>query len=137
MKSKSTFIILVLVSFGAGLGAAFAVDVIRELACNVECKAQLLYKNPAFFDVRSAVSAIKKNPDAKVVLDQARYTPEYLRRSGIDLLVVTSSGEFVVTSRLSRLAMLAKPTFEANRLIWHCEFFSDTGSAPGGRPCSY
>lgn len=139
MKNKlSTLIFFLLgIGIGIGIGASPAVDVIRNLACDMECKAQLLYKNTAFFEVRSALTNIKKDPAAKVVFDQTPYTPEYLRDSGINLLVVLDSGEFLVTSRLDKLAMLAKPTYEENRLIWRCRFFSEALKSPAERACSY
>ena len=137
MKFKSSTLIFILLGFGIGIGASSVIDVVRNLACDIECKAQLLYKNTVFFEVRGAVTNIKRDSSARVVFDQSRYNKEYLRDSGIDLLVVLDSGEFLVTSRLDRLAMLAKPTYEDTRLIWRCRFFSEALKSPAERACSY
>jgi len=137
IRYKSTHLFLALVSFFAGVGASFIGDGLRALACNSECMAQLLYKNSVFFELRGSVSVMKKDPTTKVVIDQSRYTPEFLRKSGIGHLVVMNSGEFVVTSRVGQLAMLAKPTFEGGRLSWRCQFFGDADGLPTERACSY
>jgi hypothetical protein len=137
MKFKLRTLIFVLLSFGIGIGVRPAIDVLRNLACDIECKAQLLYKNTVFFEVREVIANIKKNPTVKVAVDKTRYTQEYLRDSGIDMLVVLESGEFLVTSRLDKLAMLAKPIYEENRLIWRCQFFSEAAKSPAERACSH
>lgn len=136
-KQKLSVLIFSLLSLILGISVRPMTDALRSLACNLECKAQLLYKNTAFFDVVGAITAIKKDPTAKVVFDQSRFTSAYLGESGIELLVVMSSGEFIVTSRVEKLAMLARPTFEGNRLIWRCQFFSENPKSLSERACSY
>lgn len=137
MKYKFSTLFFALFGFAFGIGTSPAIGVIRSLACNTECKAQLLYKNTVFYEVRGAITSMKNESATKVPFDQSRYTPEYLRDNGIDLLVVLDSGEFILTSRLDRLAMLAKPTYVDGRLIWHCHFLGDKLESPGERACSY
>lgn len=137
-KTNAAIVIFSFLGFCLGIGARPAFDIIRTtLICNLECEAQLLYKNTAFFKVRGAVSSVLKNRPVKVTIDQTLFTNEYLRKNGVGLLVVLDSGEFILTSKIDDLTMLAKPMERDGRLIWQCQFFSETHSLPLERMCSY
>lgn len=120
-----------------GAGVQPLVEVVKSATCDSECRAQLLYKNSAFYDVRAALSAAKIDLVKNVAPDQAKYTAEYLHKSGIDTLVVMNSGEFLLTSRIGKMAMLATPTLENGQWIWRCKFYSDEAQPPRERACSY
>ena len=137
MQLQLKKLFLALICFGLGVLVFPSIDLARNLACNTECMAQLLYKNTVFFELRDSITKSKHPLADKFIFNQTVYTPARLVNSGIKVLIVLDSGEFLLTSNISQLVMLAKPAYEGDRLTWRCRFFSDSTESPKERNCSY
>jgi hypothetical protein len=132
---------LIWVAIAAGaLGFALhpAVVAVRDLSCNAECKAQLLYKNPIFFELRQALSNNQISSESVTEGVHSRYTKEYLGQKGLASYYILGHGRFILGSRFDGLIMVATLKQDPDGLTWNCDFFGGGDeSPPKSRRCSY
>lgn len=78
-KSKIiTRIVLIAVGVLIVVFAKSTLDFMRELACNMECRAQLLVKNSVFYEVRGFLTKAKTSPSKKFSFDYVGFTKKSL-----------------------------------------------------------
>jgi hypothetical protein len=129
--------ISIAVGFVGGVMVSPMIELVRTVACNAECQAQMLIKNAVFFELRKSISEAKQKKTGPIAIDQSAFSSDTLKRNGISFLVIMEDGAFILGSRSGKIVMIANLTEVTNRSQWQCKFFQVGEEVPPlSRPCS-